>query len=323
MPPHRISSARKRRNFVLLATPVFFVTSLLCIKYGWHVFAAGTAAGQAPTGMFSVTIDAKFVCIGIYLYYLYRFGLDKWAWVLFAEHVVILLLDNSRVTFLPIALVTFILYSSAYPLQRKKVLLLAVLTVIISVAVRAILVPQGTDIITNLMLSIMTEGTMGAYSSLQSINAIRNHLNVGYLWVSPYLVDPLLWFFPHGELRETLQSFGPWTSQIADDFSPWGGFYYISEAVAAFSYYGPAIVTSIFAYTVVRVERAKNRHRILYLTFATTIGILFVQTIFAAIFKQFIIELIIVGSICGIRSLLAPLASRHHKEPARQSIIQI
>jgi len=302
----------KRRNFVLAVIPVFVLICVLCAKYGWNALAVGMATGAVnpnPGGMYGLAVDAKFLYIGIYLYYLYRFGLDKGAWTLFGGNVVILAIDGGRTTFLPVALVTLILYreQTSKSAKRFKLYLLTILGVGISIAARAVVL-NGDSGIVKMMIPITVEGTMGAYPSLQSIYAIQHHANDSFTYGGSYLIDPIVWtFFPHGELRERLQFFGPWTrnvgSGIPEDFAPAGGFYYVSEAVAAFSYAGPAIVTAAFALFLVWIERLKRRYPLVYTTAASTLGVMFVKYVFAGAFKMFVIELAIAYTFVGIHRL--------------------
>jgi hypothetical protein len=71
-----------------------------------------------------------------------------------------------------------------------------------------------------------------------------------------------------------------------------GGFYYLSEAIAAYSYAGPPIVTTIFAFVLVWVDRNKNTHRMLYLAWMPTVGLVFIKVIFGNGVKLFLIELL-------------------------------
>ncbi len=301
----------KRRNFVLCVLPVFVLACLLCAEYGWNALSAGMATGSVsanPGGMYGLAINAKFLYLGIYLYYLYRFGLDKWAWVLLAGDVIILMIDGARTTFLPIALVTLIIYNNqAASTKKMKLYALAFVGLVISVGARAAFV-EGNSGFVKMLVPITVEGTMGAYPSLQSIYAIQHHFNNGYTYGASYVIDPIAWtILPHGDFRERVQFFAPWTRSISDGivetFAPAGGFYYISEAVAAFSYAGPAIITTAFALFLVWLERVKTRHPLFYTTAASTLGVLFVKFIFAGVFKMFLIELAVGCSLLGIHRL--------------------
>jgi hypothetical protein len=313
--------ANSRRNFVLLVLPLFLVTCILCEKYGWHrlTFAELNAGGvEIAGGMFTVTAYAKYCLVGIYLYYLYRFGIDKWSWVLLGGHVIVMLIDGGRTTFLPIALLTvFILNDTSIDRQKmRKVYLAAGLGIVLSIAARAVII-KDNSLLVKMTVPVTVEGTMGAYSSLQAIYVAEFHHNASYTYGSSYVFDPLVWFLPTGSLRNRLSFFQGWVDSISniipDTFSPMGGFYYLSEAVSAFYFLGPPIVTTLFSLMLVWVERHKNKHRLIYIVWTPTIGILFVKTIFGNIAKTFIISLVLVGIL---------IAARHLRDLVAQSLRQ-
>jgi len=259
-----------------------------------------------PGGMYALAIDAKLLYLGIYLYYMYRFGIDKWAWTLLLGDLAILAVDGARTTFLPITLVTLMVYSAQTTAKRRtRLYFFAAAGLLISIGARVMFLSGNAGLL-SMIIPITVEGTMGAYPSLQSIYAIQHHLNNGYTYGASYIVDPIVWIgMPHGELRENIQFFAPWTRNIsnglAETFAPAGGFYYISEAVAAFSYAGPAIVTTFFAAFLVCLERIKGKYPLFYTTAASTIGIMFVKFVFAGLFKMFLIELTVAYTLLAVQ----------------------
>ena len=110
---------------------------------------------------------------------------------------------------------------------------------------------------------------MGDYSALQSLDSImkggKSYLHFTY--GLSYLIDPISWFLPTGDLRTNFSFFQHWvdgiTPYLQETYSPMGGFYYAAEATAAFSYAGPAIVTLCYGLWLVWMERNKNRFRML------------------------------------------------------------
>jgi len=301
-------SSRGRLTYALLVAPIFLATFLLCTKYGWSNVTLGGSNGNSPTGWYSVAINAKLVCVGIYVYYLSRYGLDKWAWALFAGHVAILVVDNGRTTFLPVALLTFMVYSARG--SGRKALVMVSMVVVLSIGVRAAL--QHGTMLENMTLPVVVEGNMGAYSSLQSIYAVVHHLNAGYTFGASYILDSIVWLLPHSQVREQLQFFAPWSlhieQRLSEHFAPWGGFCYMSEAVAAFSFFGPALVAAAFGLITIWMENVKNRLTLLYMTWTSTVGILFAKAVFPSIFKMFIAEFMVVLFIAGIYRLLHVLS---------------
>lgn len=288
-----------RRHYLYLAFPFFLATCVLCHFYGWHqyTFAGFEADPSALSGMFTVTAYFKYFFTSIYFYYIYRFGIDKGMWILLGEHLIVMVIDGARSTFLPTLLVTLFILVDQISNERKirRIYLLAVTGIVFSIGTRALIL-NGSSLLQDMIIPVTIEGTMGDYPSLQSIHGIENSLHPPYTFGLSYIVDPLVWLIPQSLGREGLSSFGRWTDSLSntleEKFAPTGGFYYLSEAVAAFSYAGPAIVTTIFAGFLVWIERNKNRHRLLYLAWMPTVGILFIKMQFGNCFKLFLIQLI-------------------------------
>lgn len=296
----------QHRNFVLLVLPLFFLTCILCGKYGWNQFGTGAEMGT-PGGMFTVTAYVKHVFIAIFLYYLYRFGIDRWGWVLFVENGIVMFIDGARTTFLPVAVVTCLLYAAQLSrAQRKKVYVLALVGAFASIGARSIVLSKQATFLENLIAPVAVEGSMGAYSSLQAIYAIQHHANSGYTYGASYVVDPLVELLPKGDLRDKGQFLTKWEQKIdmgiPDQFAPMGGFYYQAEAIAAFWYLGPPLIASLFAASLVWMERIKNRYLLIYLVWAATIGVLFVKTDFADDFKAFLTHLLVVGCLSAVHN---------------------
>lgn len=295
-------SWRRRRNFVLLVAPLFVITCVLCAKYGWNQQAA---AGN-PGGIYSLTAYIKDSFVAIYVYFLFRFGLDRWGWVLFLENAIIMFIDGARTTFFPVAFLTCFIFSAQLPRgKRLKVYIIAVLGIVSSIAARSIILSNHHSVLGKLVVPVSVEGTMGAYGSLQAIYAVEHNANHGhYTYGASYIIDPLALLLPRGKLRDEGQLLLSWENRvymgIQGDFTPMGGFYYEAEAVAAFSYFGPAIITTIFAFVLVWMERNKNRHNLLYLVWAATIGVLFVKATFAVAFKLFLTQILVVLSLAAV-----------------------
>jgi hypothetical protein len=151
----------------------------------------------------------------------------------------------------------------------------------------------------NLAAPIIVEGDMGSYSTMQSIYAIQHHggTELPYTFGGSYVVDPILWLLPRGGKTGAAHSFyDNWIQSISvllpDNFSPMGGAYFISEAVAAFSYLGPFVVALGFAFLLILMERNKQRWYPVYLAFTVTIGLLFVKMVFGNAFKLFFVQMV-------------------------------
>jgi hypothetical protein len=296
----------RRRNFLILSFPIFLLTSALCVKYGWNQFATGATMSDEAGGMFAVAAYAKHLFVAIYVYYLYRFGLDRWAWLLFIENVIVLMIDGARTTFFPVAFLTLLIYSyNEINRRNKKVYVIAALGIFATIAARSLILSGDSTVLQKLIAPVAVEGTMGGYTSLQTLYAVQHHGHDGYTYGASYIVDPIALLLPKGELRNNNQSLVSWEQKLdlgmTDRFAPMGGFYYMAEAIAAFSYLGPPMITALFAGALVWMERVKNRHKLVYFAWVSSIGVLFVKSNFANVFKVFLVQLLMVMVLAGIR----------------------
>ena len=299
-PPGTLTSLR-RRNFVLLTFPLFLATCLLSAKYGWHAYTfAISEDAESLGGLFTLTAYVKYCFVAVYIYYLYRFDFDRWASVLLAEELIVMVVDGGRTTVFPITFLTLMIVYDRFAAKsvRRKVYIGLALAICASVLVRSFVIHDESFAL-RVIAPVSVEGMMGAYPSLQSIYAISHGQHPAYTYGSSYCVDPFFWLLPQGHMRDQLSFLQGWVRSILPavpdtQFAPMGGFYFLAEAVAAFSYFGPALVTACFAFALVSIENRKNKHRLFYLVWTSTIGILFVKTIFGNAFKLFAIEWLVV-----------------------------
>jgi hypothetical protein len=318
MPTEGARPNRHRKNYLLLAFPVFVLTLYLSYKFGWNARQVAEASGG---GLYTIASYVKEWFVGIYLYYIYRYGLDKGAFALIFAQAIIVMIDGARTTFLPIVLMTLILYNLTQRGGEKKYKMyaLAFLTIVLSIVARALIV-SGNSALLRMSIPITVEGTMGAYPSLQAVYIVTNQFFPHLTYGLTYVLDPFIWL----SSQSIIDKYSFWTSWtvgnstlLQNTFAPMGGFYYMAEAVAAFYYAGPAIVTTLYALSLVFVERNINKYRILYLTWMPTIGLLFVKLVFGNAFKLFLVLYLVVYAyvFCGrIRAMY--LRQLHNKAAA-------
>ena len=308
------------RHYILWSFPFFLITCYVAIKYGWNAQAHAVSAigGQPVGGVYALASYVKSGFVAVYLYYIYRFGLNKWAWLLLGFHAIVAFLDGARTTFLPILLLTLFLLGeqSGNAIKRRKVYALAALGILISIGARAVII-RSDSFLARMITPVTVEGLMGSYPSLQSIYALKQEQHPNLTLGASYVVDPIVWFLPQGETRDRFLFLQSWVKDspalLQEEFAPMGGFYYIAEAVTAFSYAGPAIVTTAFAFALIWVQRNANRHRLLYVTWMPTIGVLFVKMIFGNVFKLFLVDLVFVGSFVLVRHARLFLGKYTHR----------
>lgn len=287
------------KRFVLALIPLFLLTLVLVSKYGWNSVAQVASEGGSMGGMYGITAYVKELMVAAYLYYLYRFGLNKWAWILFFANMLVMVIDGARTTGFPIIILTLMIWNGQIePLKKKRVYLSLGAGILAIVGTRSLIL-HNDSLLLNLTVPITVEGDMGSYSTLQSIYAIQHHgdTDLPYTLGGSYIVDPILWLLPQGGRSGAADSFyDKWihtiSALIPDTFAPMGGAYFIAEAVAAFSYMGPFVVATGFALLLVLMERNKQRWYCAYLAFAVTIGLLFVKMVFGNAVKLFAVQMI-------------------------------
>jgi hypothetical protein len=319
-PANTAAQGHAGRNYILWSLPIFLITCYVSYKYGWNAQAQATSAlgGQPVGGVYTLASYVKSGFVAVYLYYFYRFGLNRGAWLLLGCHAIVALLDGARTTFLPILLLTLFLLreQSGNATKRRKIYALAALGILISIGARAVII-RGDSFLVRMITPVTVEGVMGSYPSLQSIYALQQEQHPNLTYGASYVVDPIVWFLPQGETRDRFLFLQSWvkdsSASLQEEFAPMGGFYYLAEAVTAFSYAGPAIVTTAFAFALIWVQRNVNRHRLLYVTWMPTIGILFVKMIFGNVFKLFLVDLLFVGSFVLVRHVRGFLGRYKHR----------
>jgi hypothetical protein len=317
-------STGKPRRFVILLAPLLVLTLILANFYGWNSQGAVVNAGGTAGGLYGIASYMKEFMIAAYLYHLYRFGLNRWAWVLFAANMAIMIVDGARTTGFPIIVLTLMIWSSQIePPKRRRIYWVSLLGVVLLVGTRSLIV-GGESLTEKALIPVTVEGLMGSYSSLQSIYVLQHNDGKGpaYTYGGSYLIDPVLWLFPQGGgPRATPSLFDNWVKHVSgdlpDDFAPMGGFYFISEAVASFGYIGPFVVAGCYALLLILMERNKRHWYGTYLAFTVTIGLLFVKTIFGNVVKLFVIQVVFLSFFfLGRKVRLA--AARHLKPRASQ-----
>jgi hypothetical protein len=210
--------------------------------------------------------------------------------------ILVMMVDGARTTFFSILAITINIYAlkqHKIKLSRKFVAYGTFIIGILLVIFARAIIMKGDN---NGINSIIIEGEAGSYMVLQSIYGYTNKLISNYTWGLSYIVDPLIYIFTKGDIRENLLFFNQWSNSLAfylsDNFAPMGGFYYIAEGLAFLPIIGPLISTAMFAFITIYIENNKNKHRIIYIVYIATIGVLFSKQLFSNLFTIFITVLI-------------------------------
>ena len=265
----------KRRRYTILCLPLFVVTAVLCHYFGWHIFAD---PGAATGGMASVTEYFKHFSVACFLYYLIRYGVDRYTVLLLSGLTVIMVIDGARTDLFPVLVIALMFWHGSAVSQWKLIAVFAV-GISLLLAMRGFLIhSSGINI---LFAPVVAEGLLGASSSIQSIFAVQHMLHPPYL-------------FGIGSLDSWVAGINPW---IIGDFAPYGGFYYVADGVANFGYAGPILETAVFAWVLCRSEKWKQSSPLIYLAFMSSIGLLFTKVHLVNGIKLFLAELLFLSLI--------------------------
>lgn len=304
--------------YILGATFIFIPTIYLANTYGWHKF---TNDGMGGGIFYTLTAYLKYFLVAMYLYYLYEYRFSSWTLYFMAMHTILAAVDGARTTYLPLIFITFICWRSSVKYQKnlnKRMLAYIFFGIVFSIMVRASIMGDQDNFVSNMGFSVIIEAIAGSYMSLQTIYLINRDLPGYYLLGSNYLFDLFAWFAPQGEIRDSISFFQSWIDKsdlyLVEKYAPMGGFFYIAEAMASFSYVGPFFITYIYAFISSQVEARKNSNRLIYLSYYVTIGFLFTKAIFGNIFKLFVIQLIFLGVMIFFHKylrLIRIFSSRH------------
>jgi hypothetical protein len=254
--------------------------------------------------MTSIVFYVKLLFLSLSLFYLANYGLKGFS-IVFITQILIMIEDGGRTTFFPMFILVISLILMKYKLTVPKkiynkmalnlffIFLLLTISVLFS---RALIMTNVDNIYIAMLSSLFIEGVMGSYPSLQTLDAIVNHGYNSYTYGLSYILDPFLWIYPSATIRDEYAIFEQFKSNIepilSEKFAPMGGFYFISEANAMFPVLGPILITSVFAFVNIVIERKKRRNKELYFVYFSTVGLLFTKAIFGNIIKLFIVSLL-------------------------------
>ncbi|MBZ9609314.1 O-antigen polysaccharide polymerase Wzy [Clostridium estertheticum] len=282
-----VINTKKKNIFIAIYIIVFFIALYFTRKYGWNQVSHNFIKENATA--YSLTAYLKYVFISMYLFYLYKYGVNKTLVLLLVLQVVIMYFDGARTTFFSIAVSTICIYNLKFSEKRLKTLLIGIISLFLIVSARSIIM-KGT-FKENFAGSINIEAQVGSYMVRQSLHIEDS--NPSYTYGKTYIVDPVIYFIDpitRPFLKKPLRSylyFDKWQKDnsiyLSEAYAPMGGFYYIAEAVTTFPYVGAEIITFIYAMLCVYMENNKNKRRgqyILYLALAP----LFIKSTFSNFF---------------------------------------
>jgi hypothetical protein len=178
----------------------------------------------------------------------------------------------------------------------------------------------------DLIYPLFVEGTYGSYMNLQ-VYDIFHSLHAYPTYFLNYIIDPIVFFIPRiffltfGLEKNSFTIFNTWIAShsgaLIEEFSPYGGFFYVAEASAAMPYVGPPIVAFIFAWFTSQIwnKRFKLlRGRMNWIVFMMSFSMVFIKHTFAASMAMYLTCML--GAYLG--KLLMPSLGSLHK-PTRKT----
>lgn len=250
---------RAAMHYLWWSLPVFLIAAVLCHFYGWHTFVSAANVDEG-TVMNQLASYSKHACVAVQLYAITRFGMRRLTWLLFFALMALMIIDGSRTDFFPVIVINLMLWQEVRKVKLGKLATILALGLVLMQVVRGVVVGNtGFDMVGG---PFLTEAYMGSFATRQSISAIQR------------MTDP-----PY---QLGVGSVDTWAKVIYDripgKFAPLGGFYFETEAIAHFGYFGPAIFAFAFGLLLRLSERWKRGHPLFYLAFLASAGILFVKT---------------------------------------------
>ncbi|MBP1018859.1 hypothetical protein J8628_18260 [Serratia fonticola] len=264
--------------------PLAAILIILGPSYGWHAMTHDRIVEVSFATTLYAYIKYAFIVSSLLIISPNPFS-KKMVLMLFILNVAVMLVDGARTTFLGFLIgYLFILYRSGLRMKFSHSALILIALFCIPAA-RAIVL-DGNDFWGNFIAGISAEATMGGYTALQGVDAT---LHGGIMWGVSYVLDPIIYLLPR-EMREgNLYFFNHVFNYLyGENFSPLGGFFYISEAYSNFSIFGGFIIAGIYGYILRKFESCSGRFFYISLMFMATYGATFAKVNFANEFKIFI-----------------------------------
>lgn len=289
----RVAKLKDLKIFYFIFYFIFFlIACYLCYKYGWNQHSHYYS--DAYSKQYSITAYVKYSFVAAYLFYIYIYGLDKFSIIILILQIILMLVDGARTTFFSVFAITInIFVLKGIKIKKSKKFIASIIFIIgifCIILTRAIIMEDSIS--NNGLRSIFIEGDGGSYMSLQTLYVYDNNFISEYTWGRTYIIDPLIYVFTKGVTRDNLLFYNKWINDASmyldESFAPRGGFYYMAEGISFFPIFGPMIITGFFAFVTSSIENNKNKHRILYIVYLSTIGVLFSKQIFSNLFTIFI-----------------------------------
>jgi hypothetical protein len=304
---------------------VFIVVSLLVAmagsKYKW-----GTDRSELIN---SIMGQAKVILSGLYAYYLTQKGVNKISLLLLGLMVFTTSIEGSRTTLIAMVIGTLTVSYHDNVINTKKVIAFSLFGFMfftfIAISRNNLNIFNIGNLI-DLIYPLFVEGTYGSYMNLQ-VYDIFHSLHAYPTYFLNYIIDPIVFFIPRiffltfGLEKNSFTIFNTWIAShsgaLIEEFSPYGGFFYVAEASAAMPYVGPPIVAFIFAWFTSQIwnKRFKLlRGRMNWIVFMMSFSMVFIKHTFAASMAMYLTCML--GAYLG--KLLMPSLGSLHK-PTRKT----
>lgn len=276
----RVYSVLSRFNFFYLF--FYFLFSFLLLyygsDYGWHAYSHGFSGGFATSLYFYLRLFFSAMLV----FYVMKSGFNIFFIPMFFIFLLVTFVDGGRTAALPaMAFLGYIYVSKSK--NTLEIILISFSLFSLMIIVRAFYMSHYESLLAAAYDSIIIEGVMGAYGSLQVLDVIVKGQVENYTYLLSYIYDPFVWIVPFSEGSFKFFDFfieSNFSAYSLERFSPMGGFYFLAEANAGIPYFGGFLVLFFFLFFSIFLERRQQFYPFLFAAFYLGVGFLFVKTNF-------------------------------------------
>lgn len=246
---------------------LLLVSGVLGSMYPWGIIDEDA---NRPELVNSLLAHIKILASTIFVYFFTRFGFCLKTLLFLLAFAVAVMLEGSRTSLVAIVIAVLLILARAQNFSFKKslgIFLAAGLGFIFFVFVA--LFRLNLDVrslnIFETTFPLFIEGMYGSYMCLQAYELISIRGAMQPTWGLQYFIDPIIFLVPRflfvtmGLNKDQSTISGNWETKanqfLAEDYAPYGGFFFIADAFVALPYLGPAIVAGAFGILTAYFEK--------------------------------------------------------------------
>jgi hypothetical protein len=259
-----------------------------------------SVAGKSEV-IHSFISNAKTILASIYIFVLVKYGFNKRTFIMFCGFVGLLLVEQSRWYFISVLVATCLFLQNTKKITNKQIIFVFFVFLILLSYVglyRSNVEMKHLGLLVN---PFYIEGDYGSYMILQTYDLIHKGSVLFYTFFLDYVIDPIVYLIPRfaflmlGTEKDSFGIFQHFVSVhqsfLLEQYAPVGGFHYIAQASSALPFFGPLIITYLFARLTVYVENNAYKskfHEISYYLYSSGFMFVFIKTIFSQTVKYYL-----------------------------------